>query len=150
MDERQVALDKLDDRLRSVETTLSGLQVEVQESRCDIKEGFDRLNAEGRKRSCPHNDDFVNILNALDSGGKRFSQLEEALEEAIATRNSRITDEAGERKKLEERVETLENKWTQAVTSVKSAKWVFGIVGAVVAFVWTQLYPLIKAAIERW
>jgi len=131
------AHEQSDDRLRAVEVGLAVLTGKVEEVRSDVKEGFASMGLEGRLKSCPHNEDFVRVLAALEQGGKRFADIENALTEAIAVRSTITTEHA-------KRIQVLEDDWSSAKTSVKTAKWVVGFFGLMVGWMFNELLPVLE------
>ncbi|MCK9629012.1 MAG: hypothetical protein M0R37_10525 [Bacteroidales bacterium] len=132
-----VSYELPDDRLRAVEVGLAVLAGKVEDVRADVKEGFANMGLDGRLKSCPHNEDFVRVLGALEAGGKRFNDLESALTEAVAARSTITTEHA-------KRIKVLEDDWSSAKTSVKTAKWVVGFFGLMVGWMFNELLPVLE------
>lgn len=124
----------LDARMRAVETQLYGLSIEVRETRQDVREFVTGQAVGPRRETCPHNEDFVKVLAALEAGGKRFGGIEKVL-----------WGECGIDKGLVGRVEAMEH----IVLWAKGAKWAIVAGAAVSGWLGGLLWPYIRAFFER-
>ena len=123
----------MDFRMRAVETQLFGLAVEVRETRQDLRDFVTNQAIGPRRETCPHNEDFVRILAALEAGGKRFGDLERA-----------VWGEGSTDKGLTGRVEAMEH----LVLWARGAKW--AIIAGATALGWLGglLWPYLRAFFE--
>ncbi len=112
-DRRQIDMDKLDSRLRAVETAL------VQQTTA-FTMWSKRLEYDDSKRreTCPHGEEFVVIMEALKTGGKRFQDIGDV-----------ITDIKKKDTELERRIDTIEDRLDNEKSWRAGAKWAFLALG---------------------
>lgn len=126
----------IDQRLRAVESGLAVLSGEVKEARLDIHDLASDSRVAPRRETCPHNEDFVQVLAALEAGGKRFGAIEGELKRAVAERKATTENH-------EQRLGHLEEEWMKAVQSYRTARWMIGLVAAALGWLARDLLPLL-------
>lgn len=126
----------LDRRMGAVEQALAGLTVQVMETREDVREYLSAHAHTPRKDTCPHNEDFVRIMAALEAGGKRFGSIEGELARAVAERKATTENH-------EQRLSYLEQEWLKALQSYRTARWLVGLLAALLGWMARDILPLL-------